>query len=251
MLYSKQKLYIIISLFGYQFISPKIYDFKHLTFSLRCCAPWPNCTLCFRNCAEQFLVGATLRLQPVIGKLSNDSLSLRQSVRPCVHNFFWFLNICWQITWKKWHNIRHADVSRWLTLGRHRCRWVFLSFYVLVHPSNCPRAWILVLRTNLLEGKVCILACWYIEVAYHQFINVYGYYCPSVRPFSHHNFSFLCLFWEITLKEWHKTWLTIHGVLWQLGCRFDIMDYNLIFLCFDICNYICHDTSYHFSVLPS
>ena len=26
---------------------------------------------------------------------------------------------------------------------------------------------------------------------------------------------------------------------------------NLIFLCFDICNYICHDTSYHFSVLPS
>ena len=26
---------------------------------------------------------------------------------------------------------------------------------------------------------------------------------------------------------------------------------NLIFLCFDICNYICHETSYHFSVLPS
>ena len=26
---------------------------------------------------------------------------------------------------------------------------------------------------------------------------------------------------------------------------------NLIFLCFDICNYICLDTSDHFSVLPS
>ena len=26
---------------------------------------------------------------------------------------------------------------------------------------------------------------------------------------------------------------------------------NLIFLCFDICNYICHDTSDHFSALPS
>ena len=38
----------------------------------------------------------------------------------------------------------------------------------------------------------------------------------------------------------------------QLGCRFDIMDYeSYFFLCFDICNYICHDTSYHFSVLPS
>ena len=35
----------------------------------------------------------------------------------------------------------------------------------------------------------------------------------------------------------------------QLGCRFDIMD-NDCFLCFDICNYICLDTSDHFSVLP-
>ena len=37
----------------------------------------------------------------------------------------------------------------------------------------------------------------------------------------------------------------------QLGCRFDIMDTESYFLCFDICNYICLDTSDHFSVLPS
>ena len=37
----------------------------------------------------------------------------------------------------------------------------------------------------------------------------------------------------------------------QLGCRFDIMDNESYFLCFDICNYICLDTSDHFSVLPS
>ena len=32
----------------------------------------------------------------------------------------------------------------------------------------------------------------------------------------------------------------------QLGCRFDIMDNKSYFLCFDICNYICLDTSDHF-----
>ena len=37
----------------------------------------------------------------------------------------------------------------------------------------------------------------------------------------------------------------------QLGCRFDIMDNESYFLCFDIYNYICLDTSDHFSVLPS
>ena len=36
----------------------------------------------------------------------------------------------------------------------------------------------------------------------------------------------------------------------QLGCRFDIMDsMSFFFLYFDICKYICLDTSYHFSAL--
>ena len=35
----------------------------------------------------------------------------------------------------------------------------------------------------------------------------------------------------------------------QLGCR--LMDNESYFLSFDICNYICLDTSDHFSVLPS
>ena len=46
-------------------------------------------------------------------------------------------------------------------------------------------------------------------------------------------------FWKSNLKQ-------------QLGCRFDIMDnYSYFFVCFDICNYICLDTSDHFSVLSS
>ena len=36
---------------------------------------------------------------------------------------------------------------------------------------------------------------------------------------------------------------------WAIGLTYWIL--NLIFLCFDICNYICLDTSDHFSVLPS
>ena len=36
---------------------------------------------------------------------------------------------------------------------------------------------------------------------------------------------------------------------WAAGLTYWIM--NLIFWCFDICNYICLDTSDHFSVLPS
>ena len=37
----------------------------------------------------------------------------------------------------------------------------------------------------------------------------------------------------------------------QLGCRFDKMDNKFYFLCLDICNCKCLDTSDHFSVLPS
>ena len=38
----------------------------------------------------------------------------------------------------------------------------------------------------------------------------------------------------------------------QLGCRFDIMDNeSYCFWCFDICNYICLDTSDHFAAVPS
>ena len=43
--------------------------------------------------------------------------------------------------------------------------------------------------------------------------------------------------WKSTLKQ-------------QLGCRFDIMDnISSFYLYFDIRNYICLDTSYHFSAL--
>ena len=44
---------------------------------------------------------------------------------------------------------------------------------------------------------------------------------------------------------WSTFWKSIFKH--QLGCRFDILDSIFsLFLYFDICNYICLDTSYHF-----
>ena len=43
------------------------------------------------------------------------------SARPFFRKIFRFLCICWQIIWKEWHKIWHADIFRWLTLIRHRC----------------------------------------------------------------------------------------------------------------------------------
>ena len=89
------------------------------------------------------------------------------------------LCIFWQNSWKEWHKIWYADISRWLILSRHRYRWVLLSFHVFVRPVNCPWAWVLVLRTNLLAETIYILACWCIQTTYPLFINAYGYWYPS------------------------------------------------------------------------
>ena len=59
-------------------------------------------------------------------------LSVRLSVNRSVNHIFRFLHICWQVTGKEWHRVRNADVSRWLTLGQHWCRWVLLSFHAFV-----------------------------------------------------------------------------------------------------------------------
>ena len=62
-------------------------------------------------------------------------LSVRLSVNRSVIHIFRFLHICWQVTGKEWHRVRNADVSRWLTLGQHWCRWVLLSFHAFVCPT--------------------------------------------------------------------------------------------------------------------
>ena len=51
----------------------------------------------------------------------------------------------------------------------------------------------------------------------------------------------------------HACWSTfwISNFKQQLGCKFDIMENNLNFFVFDICNYICLDTWDRFLVLPS
>ena len=46
---------------------------------------------------------------------------------------------------------------------------------------------------------------------------------------------------------WSTVWKSISKQ--QLGCRCDIMDSIFYFLYFDICNYICLDTPYHFLAL--
>ena len=101
-----------------------------------------------------------------------------------VNHIFRFLHICWQVTGKEWHRVRNADVSRWLTLGQHWCRWVLLSFHAFVRPSNHPWAWVCVLHTKRLEEMAYNLACWCIQMAYTQhswmLMDIVGL---SVRPF--------------------------------------------------------------------
>ena len=46
---------------------------------------------------------------------------------------------------------------------------------------------------------------------------------------------------------WSTFWKSIFKQ--QLGCRFDIMDIVYLKFFFDVCNYICLDTSYHFLAL--
>ena len=98
-------------------------------------------------------------------------------VRPFVHQIFRLLCICWQISCKEWHKIWHADVSRWLTPLWNRSRWLLLSFHTFIRPSDHPCDWVWVLQTNRLDEMVYILACWYIQMIYLQFIDACEYYC--------------------------------------------------------------------------
>ena len=132
-----------------------------------------------------------------------------------LHNFYYifrFLHICWQVTGKEWHRVRNADVSRWLTLGQHWCRWVLLSFHAFVRPSNHPWAWVCVLHTKRLEEMAYNLACSCIQMAYTQHswmlmdIVVGLSVRPSVRLFVYGIFRWLCICWQITWNKWHKIW---------------------------------------------
>ena len=126
-------------------------------------------------------------------------LSVRLSVNRSVNHIFRFLHICWQVTGKEWHRVRNADVSRWLTLGQHWCRWVLLSFHAFVRPSNHPWAWVCVLHTKRLEEMAYNLACWCIQMAYTQHswmlmdIVVGLSVRPSVRLFVYGIFRWLCI----------------------------------------------------------
>ena len=139
-------------------------------------------------------------------------LSVRLSVNRSVNHIFRFLHICWQVTGKEWHRVRNADVSRWLTLGQHWCRWVLLSFHAFVRPSNHPWAWVCVLHTKRLEEMAYNLACWCIQMAYTQHswmlmdIVVGLSVRPSVRLFVYGIFRWLCICWQITWNKWHKIW---------------------------------------------
>ena len=138
--------------------------------------------------------------------------SVRLSVNRSVNHIFRFLHICWQVTGKEWHRVRNADVSRWLTLGQHWCRWVLLSFHAFVRPSNHPWAWVCVLHTKRLEEMAYNLACWCIQMAYTQHswmlmdIVVGLSVRPSVRLFVDGIFRWLCICWQITWNKWHKIW---------------------------------------------
>ena len=104
------------------------------------------------------------------------------------------------------------DVSRWLTLGQHWCRWVLLSFHAFVRPSNHPWAWVCVLHIKRLEEMAYNLACWCIQMAYTQHswmlmdIVVGLSVRPSVRLFVYGIFRWLCICWQITWNKWSHFW---------------------------------------------
>ena len=129
-----------------------------------------------------------------------------------VNHIFRFLHIFWQVTGKEWHRVRNADVSRWLSLGQHWCRWILLSFHAFVCPSNHPWAWVCVLHTKRLEEMAYNLACWCIQMAYTQHswmlmdIVVGLVVRPSVHLFVYGIFRWLFICWQITWNKWHKIW---------------------------------------------
>ena len=102
-----------------------------------------------------------------------------------VNHIFRFLHICWQVTGKEWHRVRNADVSRWLTLGQHWCRWVLLSFHAFVRPSmglGLCIAYKALGRNGLQFGMLM-----YPDGLHSAFMDAYGYccwsVCPSICPF--------------------------------------------------------------------
>ena len=107
--------------------------------------------------------------------------SVRLSVNRSVNHIFRFLHICWQVTGKEWHRVRNADVSRWLTLGQHWCRWVLLSFHAFVRPSmglGLCIAYKELGRNGLQFGMLM-----YPDGLHSTFMDAYGYCCWSICPF--------------------------------------------------------------------
>ena len=134
------------------------------------------------------------------------------SIRPFLRRIFWFLCICWLITRKEGCKIWHADVSRWLTPIRHRCRRLLLQLPAFVRPSNCPWAWVLVLRTNHLEGKSIF---WLADVSrwltLSLFIRMRIIDCTPVCPFITFQVSLhlltnhlegLAYNWHVDVSKW-------------------------------------------------
>ena len=137
--------------------------------------------------------------------------SVCPSVCPSIGLLTTFSGFCTFADKKEWHRVRNADVSRWLTLGQHWCRWV-LSYHAFVRPSNHPWARVCVLHTKRLEEMAYNLACWCILMAYTQHswmlmdIVVGLSVRPSVRLFVYGIFRWLCICWQITWNKWHKIW---------------------------------------------
>ena len=87
----------------------------------------------------------------------------RPFVCSVICHIFMFLCIGWQITLKKWFNTWNGYVIRWLTLSRHRCRWIVMSVHAPVPSSNRTWAWVCVMRTKGSEEMPYNLACWYTD----------------------------------------------------------------------------------------
>ena len=84
-------------------------------------------------------------------------LGVLLSVCQFLQHIFRFLSICWQIAWNEWHNIWHADASRWLIAIWHPgycCHFMHFSIRPTVHELGFWYNRQIVLKKSLYFGTL-------------------------------------------------------------------------------------------------
>ena len=164
---------------------------------------------------------------PPPATLLSVRLSVRLSVNRSVNHIFRFLHICCQVTGKEWHRVRNADVSRWLTLGQHWCRWVLLSFHAFVRPTihglgfvyciqNAWKKWPTIWHADVsrwltlsIHGClwILLLVCLSVHLSIRAVVIIGRWLLPSLVDTG----DICCHYWQhILVDNWNARWFAKH-----------------------------------------